>query len=110
MNSRAITNAAFAVIGTSVKMVNYRGTVSGAYRHDPTSYLTHLHPRVDGIICQADAVRDYMRRQVWRSIKIETVYKGQNLDWFTGEKADLGEIWDRAERLRCDVCRECTAE
>jgi len=92
MNSRGIANAAFAAIGTSVKMVNYRGTVSGVYRYDPTAYLTHLHPRVDGIICQADAVRDYLRRQVWRNIKIETVYKGQDLDWFTGERADLGEF------------------
>lgn len=92
MNSRAIPNAAFAAIGTSVKMVNYRGTVSGVYRHDPSAYLTHLHPRVDGIVCQANAVRDYLRHQVWRNIKIETVYKGQDVSWFTGEKADLREF------------------
>ena len=92
MNSRGIANAAFAAIGTSVKMVNYRGTVSGVYRYDPTAYLTHLHPRVDGIICQANAVRDYLRQQVWRKIKIETVYKGQDVSWFTGEKADMREF------------------
>ena len=92
MNSRAISNGAFAALGNRVKMVNYRGTVSGAYRHDPTAYLTHLHPRVDGIICQADAVRDYLRKQAWRPIKIETVYKGQDISWFKGEKADMREF------------------
>ncbi|HJP37857.1 MAG: glycosyltransferase family 4 protein [Gammaproteobacteria bacterium] len=92
MNSRAIANAAFAAIGTGVKVVNYRGTVSGVYRYDPTAYLTHLHPRVDGIICQANAVRDYLRQQVWRDIKIATVYKGQDINWFTGERADMEEF------------------
>jgi glycosyltransferase involved in cell wall biosynthesis len=92
MNSRAICNGAFAAIGTDVKMVNYRGTVSGVYRYDPTAYLTHLHPRVDGIISQANAVRDYLRLQTWRKIKIETVYKGQDISWFKGEKADMSEF------------------
>jgi glycosyltransferase involved in cell wall biosynthesis len=82
MNSRAIANTAMACVGLDVKFVTYRGTVHGPYRRDPTSYLTHLHPRVDGIICNADAVRDQMRRQVWRDIKIETVYKGQEVGWF----------------------------
>jgi glycosyltransferase involved in cell wall biosynthesis len=92
MQSREISNGAFTAIGTGVKMVNYRGTVSGVYRHDPTAYLTHLHPRVDGIICQANAVRDYLRQKVWRKIKIETVYKGQDISWFNGEKADMNEF------------------
>lgn len=93
MDSKTIANAAMACIGRDVKLVTYRGTVSGAYRRDPTSYLTHLHPRVDGIICQANAVRDYMRGQLWRNIKIETVYKGQDVAWFeTVEPADLTEL------------------
>ena len=93
MDSKTIANAAMACISRDVKFVTYRGTVSGAYRHDPTSYLTHLHPRVDGIICQANAVRDYMRGQVWRNIKIETVYKGQDVAWFeTVDPTDLTEF------------------
>jgi len=92
MNSRAICNGAFAAIGTDVKMAGYRGTVSGVYRHDPTAYLTILHPRLDAICSQANAVRDYLRKQTWRKIKIETIYKGQDISWFKGEKADMSEF------------------
>lgn len=92
MNSRAICNAALACLGLPVKFVTYRGTVSGLYRHDPTVYLTHLNPRVDGIICNSNAVRDYVRRQLWRRIPVETVYKGQSLEWFDVAPADRGEL------------------
>jgi len=49
--SKTIPNAAFAAIGYRAKVVAYRGTTGGLYRHDPSAYLTILHPRGDGVIC-----------------------------------------------------------
>ena len=92
-NSKTIPNAAFACIGFPVKMVAYRGTTGGLYRHDPTAYLTILHPRVDGVICVSDAVRDDVIQRVWRNHKqVVTIYKGHNLDWYDQQPADLSEF------------------
>ena len=38
-NSKTIPNAAFACIGFNVKLVVYRGTTGGLYRHDPSRSL-----------------------------------------------------------------------
>ncbi len=92
-NSKTIPNAAFACIGLPIKLIAYRGTTSGLYRHDPSSYLTLLHPRLDGIICVSDAVRDIVTKQVWgRSKSIVTVHKGHDLAWYDKSAADLSEF------------------
>ena len=91
-SSRTIPSAAFACIGLPVKMVNYRGTSKGLYRHDPSAYLTHLHPRVDGIACNAEAVRQNVLKRVWKNRDcVRTIYKGQEASWFSQEPADLSE-------------------
>ncbi len=95
LNSKTIPNAAFASIGFSVKMINYRGTTGGLYRHDPSAYLTHLHPRVDGVICVSDAVRSDVRQRVWTRKTREnvvTIYKGHDLDWYQSEPSDLQQF------------------
>jgi glycosyltransferase involved in cell wall biosynthesis len=92
-NSKTIPNAAFAAIGFPAKVVAYRGTTGGLYRHDPTAYLTILHPRVDGVICVSDAVRDDIVKRVWKNKdKVVTIYKGHNLEWYDAEPADLAEF------------------
>ena len=92
-NSKAIPNAAFACIGTNVKFVTYRGTTGGLYRHDPSAYLTHLHPRVDGVICVSDAVRDDVSKRVWKNRKnVVTIHKGHELSWYNKPPADLSEF------------------
>ena len=92
-NSKTIPNAAFAAIGFPAKMVAYRGTTGGLYRHDPTAYLTILHPRVDGVICVSDAVRQDVCKQVWKNHdQVATIYKGHNPDWYQIEPADLREF------------------
>ncbi len=94
-NSKAIPNAAFAAIGFPAKMITYRGTTGGLYRHDPSAYLTHLHPRVDGVICVSNAVRDDVRKQVWgkaRRDNVVTIYKGHDLAWYDKPPADLSEF------------------
>jgi glycosyltransferase involved in cell wall biosynthesis len=92
-NSKAIPNAAFAVIGFNVRLITYRGTTGGLYRHDPSAYLTHLHPRVDGIVCVSDAVREDVRSRVWKNTNnVVTVHKGHSLSWYTHPAADLKEF------------------
>ncbi len=92
-NSRTIPNAAFASIGLPVKLIAYRGTVSGLYRRDPASYLTLLHPRVDGIVCVSDAVREVVVRRVWGNRKnIVTIHKGHDPAWYDKKPADLSEF------------------
>ena len=92
-NSKTIPNAAFAAIGFPAKVVAYRGTTGGLYRHDPTAYLTILHPRVDGVICVSDAVRDDVVKRVWKNKdKVVTIYKGHNLEWYDARPADLAEF------------------
>jgi hypothetical protein len=78
-NSKTIPNAAFACIGMPVKLITYRGTTGGLYRHDPSAYLTHLHPRVNGIICVAEAVREDVIQRVWKNKNnVVAIHKGHN--------------------------------
>ncbi|MDX1302645.1 glycosyltransferase family 4 protein [Photobacterium sp.] len=82
-NSKTIPNAILASIGTKAKVITYRGTTGGLYRHDPSAYLTHLNPRVDGIICVSDAVRRDVAKRVWKiKDNVITIYKGHQLDWY----------------------------
>jgi len=92
-NNKAITNGLFASIGLPVKTVSYRGQTGNIYWYDPTSYLTHLHPRLDAIICVANAVRDdlYTQSRLPKD-HIVTVYKGHSLDWYQDQPADLSEF------------------
>ena len=90
-NSRNIPNAAFAAIGTTVKLVVYRGTTGGLYRRDPGTYLTVLHPRVDGVICVSHAVEKRVKKRVWNRAtdNVVTIYKGHDLVWYTGPETDI---------------------
>ncbi|MCK5096631.1 MAG: glycosyltransferase family 4 protein, partial [Desulfobacteraceae bacterium] len=92
-NSRTIPNAAFACIKLPVKLINYRGTSRGLYRHDPGAYLTHLHPRVDGICCNAEAVRRDVIKRIWKNKNcVRTIYKGHDVNWFSDPKTDLSSL------------------
>jgi len=91
--SKTIPNAAFSAFGMPLKFVAYRGTTGGLYRHDPTAYLTILHPRVDGVICVSNAVRDDVLQRVWKNKdQVVTIYKGHELSWYASEPGDLGEF------------------
>lgn len=93
-NSKTIPNAAFACIGLNIKLVVYRGTTGGLYRHDPSAYLTQLHPRVDGIVCVSKAVQQDVLKRVWKNKQnVVTIYKGHQLEWYQVEpvaKVSLG--------------------
>ncbi|ENP8455393.1 glycosyltransferase family 4 protein [Photobacterium damselae] len=92
-NSKTIPNLAFASIGTKAKLVTYRGTTGGLYRHDPSAYLTHLHPKVEGIICVSNAVRDDVRKHVWHNKdQVVTIYKGHQLAWYQVPQTERSEF------------------
>jgi len=92
-SSRTIPNAGFACVGMDVKFVVYRGTTGGLYRHDPSAYLTILHPRVDGVVCVSDAVKNDVISKVWKKKNwVRTIYKGHDLNWYNVEAADLAEF------------------
>lgn len=92
-NSKTIPNAAFACIGFRVKLVVYRGTTGGLYRHDPSAYLTILHPRVDGVVCVSEAVRQDVIKRVWKGqSNVVTIYKGHSLDWYIVPPTERSEF------------------
>jgi len=92
-SSRTIPNAIFASIGTEAKLVVYRGTTGGMYRHDPSSYINILNPRVDGVICVAEAIKTYISKQVFtNSKKIVTINKGHDESWYKQNSLDLKEF------------------
>lgn len=92
-NNKAIVAGIFASIGMPNKVVTYRGQTGNIYWYDPSCYLTHLNPRVDKIVCVANAVRDDLQKQMLDKTKPVTIYKGHDLHWYEKtEPADLAEI------------------
>lgn len=88
-NSKTIPNAAIACTGIDVKLVAYRGTTGGLYRHDPSAYLTILNPRINGVICVSDSVRRDVTKKVWKNKNnVVTIYKGQSLEWYKVQPTD----------------------
>jgi len=76
-----------------VKLVTYRGTTGGLYRHDPSAYLNALNPRVDGVICVSEAVTKRVKKQIFdKSKKVETIYKGHELSWYNTQSMNLEEF------------------
>ncbi|RMF21487.1 MAG: glycosyltransferase family 1 protein [Bacteroidetes bacterium] len=94
-NNKAIANGVWAAQGLPVRVLTYRGVVGNLPWYDPSSYLTHLHPRVDHIVAVSEAVKSYLQRQLWwNPRKITRIYKGHDPSWY----ADIQPLDIRAER------------
>lgn len=92
-NNPAIVNGVLASIGLPVKAVTYRGQTGNIARWDPVCYFTHLSPRVDRIVCVAEAVRRNLLPVVYDRRKPVTIHKGHDLAWYAGTKpADLAKL------------------
>ena len=92
-NSKSISNAIFAALKTDVKLVTYRGTTGGLYRHDISSYLNALNPRVDGVVCVSKSVTKHVKKQVFsKNKKVATIYKGHDISWYNQETNNLEEF------------------
>ncbi len=96
-NNKAVTNGLRACKGLPIKIVCYRGIVGAVGFLDPMSWMRYLNPRIDRIICVADAIRRhflemqpaFLRMPATRPV---TIHKGHKLEWYTDEPADLSEF------------------
>jgi len=90
-NSKAISNGIKAAKNLPVKVILYRGYTGNTNWWDPTAYTKYLHPRVNKIICNANAIQELFERQLFfKKGKAVTINKGHDLSWYEGiEKTDL---------------------
>ncbi len=91
-NNKAVANGLMAARGLPVKIVAYRGIVGNVSFYSPVSRLRYLNPRVDRIVCVAEAVRRYFLqlRFFGRRLppeKLVTIYKGHDLSWYDASAA-----------------------
>ena len=96
-SNKALQNGLAASRGLPVKIIAYRGIVGNVSFFSPVSWLRFLNPRIDRIVCVADAVRDYflqMRPKFLRlpPERLVRIYKGHSLDWYRAAPADLTTI------------------
>jgi glycosyltransferase involved in cell wall biosynthesis len=96
-NNKATSNGLRAAKGLPVKIVAYRGIVGAVGFLDPISWLRYLNPRIDRIVCVAEAIRQHflhMRPKILRMPpeRPVTIHKGHKLEWYTDEPADLTEL------------------
>ena len=93
-NNKAASNGLLAATGLQAKIICYRGIVGNVSFLDPMSWMTYLHPRVDRIVCVAEAIRRYFLEMRLLGLrvspeKVVTIYKGHDLDWYRAKPADL---------------------
>src|SRR5690554_1574960 len=95
-NNNGIRAGIPAAKGLPVKVVLYRGYTGNLNKLNPASYLKHLHPRVDAIICNSIGVKNYLDAQLPKlAQKTVAINKGHRLQWYADVKpydirAELG--------------------
>lgn len=96
-NNKAVSNGLRACKGLPVKIICYRGIVGAVGFLDPMSWMRYLNPRIDRIICVADAIRRhflqmqpaFLRMPATRPV---TIHKGHKLEWYDATPADLTQF------------------
>jgi glycosyltransferase involved in cell wall biosynthesis len=93
-SNKALQNGLAASRGLPVKIVAYRGIVGNVSFLSPVSWLRFLNPRIDRIVCVAEAVRAYFLRMQPAFLRLPaerlvTIYKGHSLAWYRAVPADL---------------------
>jgi glycosyltransferase involved in cell wall biosynthesis len=96
-SNKALQNGLTASRGLPVKIVAYRGIVGNVSFFSPVSWLRFLNPRIDRIVCVANAVRDYFLQMRPKFLRIAperlvTIYKGHSLDWYQAAPAKLRSV------------------
>ena len=96
-NNKAASNVMIATRGMNFKIATYRGTVGNISFASPASLTTHLHPRVNRIVCVSNAVRDHIIQMNFLGKKIPAdqvvaIYKGHDISWYRQSPADLSEF------------------
>lgn len=93
-NNRTVLNGLIAARGVPVKVIAYRGIVGNVSLLSPTSWLRYLNPRVNRIVCVAEAIRQYFLNLRLFGLrvpptKVVTIYKGHDLAWYRDPPLDL---------------------
>ena len=91
-NNKALSTSLFASLGLRVDCFGYRGTHGHLNRFDPSSWLTHLNPRLKGIICNCTSVKNYLASLGIPQEKLFAVYKGHSADWYQVPEADRSQF------------------
>lgn len=109
-SNKALQWGLMASRGLPVRIIAYRGIVGNVSVFNPVAWLRFLNPRIDRIVCVADAVRDFflhMKPAPWRipKHKLVRIYKGHDPAWYMQPPADLTAAGVPAEAFV--VC--CTA-
>lgn len=93
-NNKAVSNGLRACKGLPVKIICYRGIVGAVGFLDPMSWMRYLNPRIDRIVCVADAIRRHFLQMQPAFLRMPaerpvTIHKGHKLEWYTATPADL---------------------
>lgn len=96
-NTRALACLLRAGRRTRTRLLGYRGVTTGVSYLKPESWHTFLHPRLDGIYCVAEAVRQALldtRFLGWHlpESKLKTIHKGHDPAWYATAPADLTSL------------------
>jgi glycosyltransferase involved in cell wall biosynthesis len=96
-NNKAVFHGLMAARGTGARVVAYRGIVGNVSFLNPFCWFRYLNPRVDRIVCVAEAVRRYLLDLRFLGLrvaprKVVTIYKGHDLAWYQDSPADLAQI------------------
>jgi len=92
-NNRAVVNGLIAARGNELRIIAYRGIVGNESFLNPFSWMRYLNPRVDNIVCVAEAVRQSFLSMGMPGFRIRrdkpvTIYKGHSLDWYSDPPVD----------------------
>ena len=92
-----IFNGLRAAKGFDAKIVIYRGICGNISYLNPLDWMSFLNPRVDRIICVADAVRRGLLDLGGLGFglaenRLTTIHKGHDLDWYRDQPADLASL------------------
>lgn len=93
-NNKAASNVLLATGGKRYKIITYRGTIGNISFLSPASWTTHLHPRVDRIVCVSGAVGNHLATMRFFGLSIPgdrpvVIYKGHDIEWYQSPPANL---------------------
>lgn len=96
-NNSAVSNSILAATGLPVKFVAYRGITGNDSFLNPGSWLTYLHPKVDRVVCVAEAVRQHFIQMQFLGLRLNprkyiTIYKGHHLKWYADNPVSLSQF------------------
>lgn len=93
LRKKALSNTIPALNNSDAKLVAYRGIVGNLSFFDPISRMTFLNPRVDKIVCVAEAIRQHFINMGFWWVKLDpqklvTIHKGH----LTEKYSDIDSI------------------